>query len=274
MTQPAAAGPRTGPPRLDVFVISWQGHDDKARHIAGSIAAGQPADGGLRLSVIYSNAAEAPQSGAGRWLQLPNACYFGAKFALALREFDADVLLLIQADAACDDWPALVERCRQRFAQRPKLAMWAPRIDYTPWTPARVDIRPEPLAGLTHVAHTDGIVLAYAKPLVQRLQRLDYRDNNIGWGMDWIGICHAYSRGLEVLREDALRVLHPRSRGYDTREATRQWLAFMRQMDPAEQSLFEVLKRYSAEPEAAMKRLRRWLTRRIRGAARRGRARP
>jgi hypothetical protein len=50
-----------------------------------------------------------------------------------------------------------------------------------------------------------------------------------------------------VLREDELMVTHPPSRGYDTREATRQWLAFMTQRNGAEQSLFEILKRYTAE---------------------------
>lgn len=251
MSPNPAPGASSAPWALDVFIISWQDHGQKALHIAQRIAErfpqGEAMADGVRLTVIYSNADEAPESGPGRWLQVPNADYFGAKFARALAEFDGRALLLIQADAGSDDWPGLIERCRQRFAQRAALALWAPRVSYTPWSPARVDIRPEPGAALTHVAHTDGIVLAYAASMVQRLRQLDYRGNNIGWGMDWIAICHAYSQGLEVLREDGLMVTHPRSRGYDTREATRQWLAFMAQMDGAEQSMFEILKRYTAE---------------------------
>jgi hypothetical protein len=251
MSPHPATGAAADPWSLDVFIISWQDHGEKALHIAQRIAERFPQDEavacGVRLTVIYSNADERPEAGPGRWLQVPNADYFGAKFARALAEFSGHALLLIQADAGSDDWPGLVERCRRRFAQRVALALWAPRVSYTPWTSARVDIRPEPGEALTHVAHTDGIVLAYAGSTVQRLQQLDYRGNNIGWGMDWIAICHAYSRGLEVLREDELMVSHPRSRGYDTREATRQWLAFMTQMDGAEQSMFEILKRYTAE---------------------------
>ena len=244
-----ATGSGTSPWLLDIFIFSWQGHGDKARHIAQCIADHCGPVDGVRLNVIYSNADEATETGPGRWLQVPNADYFGAKFARALAEFDGQVLLLIQADAGSDDWPALIARCRQRVAQRAALALWAPRVDYTPWTADRVDIRPVVGEGLTHVAHTDGIVLAYARPMVQRLQQLDYRDNNIGWGMDWIAICNAYSRGMEVLREDTLTVSHPPGRGYDTREATRQWLAFMQQMSGAEHSMFEILKRYTAEPK-------------------------
>lgn len=251
MSPNPATGADAAPWMLDVYIISWQDHGQKALNIARRIAErfpqGEAVADGVRLTVIYSNGAETPETGPGRWLQVPNADYFGAKFARALAEFSGRALLLIQADAGSDDWPALIERCRQRFAQRAALALWAPRVSYTPWTTARVDIRPEPGTALTHVAHTDGIVLAYAASMVQRLQQLDYRGNNIGWGMDWIAICHAYSRGLEVLREDELMVTHPPSRGYDTREATRQWLAFMTQMNGAEQSMFEILKRYTAE---------------------------
>jgi len=251
MSANPATGADTPPWTLDVFIVSWQDHGAKALHIGQRIAERYPQSGavacGVRLTVIYSNAAEMPEAGPGRWLQVPNADHFGAKFARALAEFSGQALLLIQADAGSDDWPGLIDRCRQRFAQRAALAVWAPCVSYTPWSPARVDIRPEPGEALTHVAHTDGIVLAYAGSMVQRLQQLDYRNNNIGWGIDWIAICHAYSRGLEVLREDELLVSHPRSRGYDTREATRQWLAFMTQMDGAERSMFEILKRYTAE---------------------------
>ena len=259
----SATGSGASPSLLDIFIISWHGHGDRARHIAQCIADHCDAGDGVRLSVIYSNADEATESGPGRWLQVPNTDYFGAKFARALAEFNGQVLLLIQADAGSDDWPALVERCRQRFAQRAALALWAPRIDYTPWNAERVDIRAVAGEGLTHVAHTDGIVLAYARPMVQRLQQLDYSGNNIGWGMDWIAICNAYSHGLEVLREDALTVSHPPGRGYDTREATRQWLAFMQQMSSAEHSMFEILKRYTAEPKKGpIAKLRRSLARR------------
>ena len=235
-------------PTADVVVISWNGFGARARHIAQQLN-GLP---GVRLRVIYSNAAEAPESGAGSWLQVPNEHYFGAKFSAALPGFDNDVLMIVQADALCEDWRGMVQRCQLRFAQRPRLGLWAPRIAYTPWLPKRVDVRLLPGENLTEVAHTDAIVLAMSRQVVQRLRDLDYRENNIGWGIDWIAICYCYTRGLAVLREDGLAVAHPPSRGYDSRLATAQWLAFMRQMSEAEQSMFEILKRYTAEKRTSL----------------------
>lgn len=235
-------------PTTDVVVISWHGFGDRARHIAQQLN-GLP---GVRLRVIYSNATETPERGAGSWLQVPNEHYFGAKFSAALPDFDDDVLMIVQADALCEDWRGMVQRCQLRFAQRPRLGLWAPRIAYTPWLPKRVDIRLLPGENMTEVAHTDAIVLAMSREVVQRLRDLDYRENNIGWGIDWIAICHCYTRGLAVLREDELAIAHPPSRGYDSRQATAQWLAFMQQMTEAEQAMFEILKRYTAEKRTGL----------------------
>lgn len=255
MNAPPAAADDGPAPALDVVIVSWQGFGDASRRIAQALA-GQPA---VRLRVIYSNAGEAEESGAGEWIRVPDAHFFGSKFARALAETRADALLLIQADAQCDDWPAIVARFQDCRRRRPQLGLWAPRISYTPWLPDRVDIRPVPGEALTHVAHTDGIVLGMTAPVLRRLRALDYGRNNIGWGIDWIAICHAYTHGLEVLRDDALLVRHPRSRGYDTREATRQWLGFMAQAAEDEQSMFEILKRYTAERRRPMDKLKRWI---------------
>lgn len=249
-------------PPLDVVIISWQGFGGAARHIAHCLE-GEP---GVRLRVIYSNAAESVETGAGEWIQLPNSQFFGAKFGAALGRWAGGDLLLVQADAASDDWPQVVRRYRQCRQRRPQLGLWAPTVSFTPWTPQRVNILAMPDEGLTHVAHTDAIVLAFTEPVLRRLQALDLGGNPIGWGIDWIAICHCLSHGLDVLRDDRVHIAHPRSRGYDTRVATRQWLAFMAaQTTQAEACMFEILKRYTADPaKRPPTRVKRWW-RRLRG---------
>jgi hypothetical protein len=230
-------------PTVEVIVISWQGMGESSRRIADQVD-GMP---GVRLRIIYSNKADAQEQGPGLWQRVPDTSFFGQKFAAALADFGADVLLLIQADALFTDWSLIVARCQARFAQRPRLGMWAPRINYTPWTPERVDVRSLGDQGLTAVAQTDAIVLAFSGSTIERLRQLDYGCNNLGWGIDWIAICHCYVRGLEVLREDDQTVAHPPSRGYAWREAVVQWRAFMRQMNDEEQAMFQILLRYTAE---------------------------
>lgn len=230
-------------PSLDIVIVSWEGHADRSRYIARQL------DGlaGVRLRVVYSNRAEARETGPGLWQQVPDDCYFGRKFAAALHGFDSDVLMIVQADALCTDWPAVVTRCRQRFAERPQLGLWTPRVAYSPWLPERVDVCQASGQAVTNVAQTDAIVLAFSRATVQRLACLDYACNNIGWGIDWIAICHCYTQGLEVLREDGLQVVHPPSRGYDCREAVRQWRVFMQQLNAAEAAMFAILLRYTTE---------------------------
>ena len=240
MSFPSAVSPV---PTVEVVVISWQGMGDSSRRIAARVEG----MANVSLRVIYSNAAEAQEDGPGLWQQVPNTKFFGLKFAAALQDCVSDVLLIIQADALFADWSRIVERCQTRFGQRPKLGLWAPRINYTPWTPERVDVRLVGDQGLTAVAQTDGVVLGLSRPVMERLRRLDYGCNNLGWGIDWIAICYCYMHGLEVLREDDQTVIHPPSRGYGWHDAVLQWRGFMRQMDDQEQIILQVLLRYTAE---------------------------
>ncbi len=230
-------------PTVEVVVISWQGMGDRSRRIAAQVD-GMP---NVNLRIIYSNAAEAPEDGPGLWQKVSNTKFFGLKFEAALADCVSDVLLIIQADALFADWSQIVERCQARFGQRPQLGLWAPRIDYTPWTPERVDVRLLGDQGLTAVAQTDGVVLAFSRAAMDRLRQLDYGCNNLGWGIDWIAICHCYVRGLEVLREDDQTIMHPPSRGYGWRDAVLQWRNFMRQMNDQEQAMFQILLRFTAE---------------------------
>ncbi len=179
--------------------------------------------------------------------QVSNTKYFGLKFAAALADCASDVLLIIQADALFADWSQIVDCCQARFGQRPQLGLWAPRVDYTPWTPERVDIRLVGDQGLTAVAQTDGVVLAFSRAVMDRLRQLDYGCNNLGWGIDWMAICHCYVHGLEVLREDDQTIMHPPSRGYGWRDAVLQSRKFMRQMNEQEQAMFQILLRFTAE---------------------------
>jgi hypothetical protein len=196
------AGTASGP--LDVVIISWQGQHENAAHIARALIDAPD----LRVFVIYSNAAEAAETGAGEWIGVPNAHFFGWKFRRALdcvRE-DARAMVIIQADARAADWSGLLARCSKCFKGMPDLGLWAPRITYTPWIPQRVDIAPVAGTDLMQVAQTDGIVLGLASPVVARLRQLDYGDNNLGWGIDSVAIAFSLAHGLMVVRDDGCRV--------------------------------------------------------------------
>lgn len=215
--------------RITAGIISWDGMHDAALAVATAIR-----DAVDDLVVVYSNADEADESGPGRWVKLPQSAFFGAKFAALLPHVTAgDALLLVQADACSHDWPGLAGRFRELMLQRPDIGVWSPNIDYTPFPNAMVATGSEG-NGLYRVLQTDGIVLGLHPRAVQRLARLDYAQNNLGWGIDWAAIGFSIVNNLLVVRDSTRLVLHPRSRGYDGAAAMAQMEAFLRQLDAGE----------------------------------------
>jgi hypothetical protein len=158
-----------------------------------------------------------------------------------LKEVKEDVLLQIQGDVSCEDWPALVATCAQRFAEYPNLGLWSPDIDNTPWPTAGVsagEIQGTPLA---LVAQTDSIVWAMRRPIYERLQQLDLQANNLGWGVDWAALTFAYSNGLIAVRDRAVRIHHPAGTGYDQVQANQQMRVFLSRLTLSEKAIFVIL---------------------------------
>jgi hypothetical protein len=210
---------------IHAAIISWDGYGEKAGRIAAQVA---PAVS--KVTVIYSNAAETPESGPGDWVAVPNSAFFGAKFRRALDAHARGILLLLHADTGYHDWPGLVDRCREVFAAHPGLALWSPDFTHTSFPNDKVRLAEGPGPGLIQVAFPDGIVLALRQDIVRWLQTLDYSDNNLGWGITWAAVARASTRGFLVCRDTRLVVEHEASRGYDASDAKRQRDMFLSQL--------------------------------------------
>lgn len=216
-------------PNLAVGIISWDSMHDAAHRIAEAVHADVD-----DLVVIYSNIDSATETGPGRWVQAPQDDYFGHKFRTLLDEVQPDnTLLLIQADATCPDWHSLINRYKLVMNMQPTIGLWSPSIDNTAFPNALVAVG-EAMNGLINVLQTDAIVLGICPEVVARLASLDYQRNNLGWGIDWVGVGYCQSHSLRVVRDLTQEVGHPRSRGYDSREADAQMDDFLRQLAPVE----------------------------------------
>ena len=199
------------------------------------------------VTVIYSNPEETKEDGPGTWIQVPNEYYFGRKFREALAHHKSDIFVNLQADAACSDWTSLIAKCRTAFDRYPLLGMWTTEVDWSWWTTPRVSLGQwtpdEHLIG-----QTDGIFFALRAEIVDRLIKLDYNRNNLGWGVEWPAICYAYSHNMFVLRDTSVKIDHPKGSGYDHTEARKQQDAFLAQMTVQEKIHFALLYRYVARP--------------------------
>lgn len=214
---------------LTVGIVSWDGMHDAASAIADPIH-GVADD----LVVIFSNAAEREETGAGTWVQTPQVDYFGRKFrALLDRVKPGHALLLIQADASSVDWPRLVRRYMAVRDSRPEVGIWSPVIDNSAFPNGLVATGPQ-MDGLIEVNQTDAIVLGLHPKVLERLGSLNFEQNNLGWGIDWAAIGFCQTNGLPVVRDLTETIHHPRSRGYDSTQASQQMAEFLKQLSPAE----------------------------------------
>lgn len=223
--------------KLHTVIISWQGQEENAKHIADCVAGHTDF-----LSVIYSNAENQDQTGSGNWHKVPNDWFYGKKFHQALQLNQGDIHLQIQADARSNDWPNVLRHCKQTFISTPNVGVWTTETDHTPWPTKRVSICPYPHnPDLLLVTQTDGIVWALSRQLIQWLAKMDYDSNNLGWGMDWAAAAHAYSNNLLVVRDTRVLINHPVGRGYGKEEARKQMDLFLLQLTPTEVSVKKLL---------------------------------
>ena len=217
-------------PTITAVVVSWQGMHQRALAIVSALA-----DAVDRVLVIYSNAQDTDETGPGQWTRVPDSDFFGHKFDVALRALDPEEpMLLIQADAGCDDWAGLARRARHALSPEQGIGVWSPHIDNTSYPFALAADRGTADDPLIDVLQTDGIVIALGPAILQRLRDFDFASNNLGWGIDWAAICAAATQGLRVVVDVSVEVTHPQSRGYDSNEANRQMETFLRQLDEGE----------------------------------------
>ncbi|HSW19865.1 MAG TPA: hypothetical protein VLJ86_21785 [Ramlibacter sp.] len=228
------------PPTLHACVISWPGHEDHSREIAARLLGAVD-----QLTVIYSTRDEQPlPQGAGEWVQVPDAWWYGRKHRECLRLHDCDILLQIQADAQCEDWAALAARCRQAHVASPSLGVWAPDIDNSDWPTDVSAIARASDGRMSFVAGTDCIVWSLSAPVAQRVRTLDYECTNLGWGVDLAAIAYAYTHDLQVVKDSTVSVHHPAGRRYDSQEAERQMNVFLAQLTAQEAVVCQLMRAY------------------------------
>jgi hypothetical protein len=215
---------------VHAFIISWTGQE--ASSFALSAAIHPYVD---RLTVIYSDSEQTHRQGLGEWVRVPNDWFFGKKFAECIKLFSGDIFFQVQADASYPRWDAIIENCRQ--VHRGNVGVWAPDIDFTPWTTEIVKLFDGPTRTSTHVMQTDGIVWSLDKRVVQRIADMDLQQNNLGWGIDWSAIAFAYASQMHVLRERAFTVSHPRGSGYSGAQAQDQMIRFFQQLSSTEKEI-------------------------------------
>jgi len=226
----------TSSARLHVFILCWPGKEENARHISRAVVG--HAD---QLTVLYKGDGDLAEPGAGEWRRIDDAWYYGRQFRETLALNTGDVMMHIQADATCGDWPGVLARCREAFQAVPAAGVWSPNVYHSWYTPELTHIHLLEPRGLAAVTVTDGVVWALSTRVTDRLKALSYESNNIGWGLTEVAASLAATHDMLVVMDVDLKVDHPKGSGYDRGEALRQAAVFSRQLSPAQRAYIDLL---------------------------------
>ena len=210
-------------------MLSWPGFEENALRIERSLAPFFP-----RVNVIHSLTGVSAFPLPANWIVLPDGSYYGRKFEESLRIANEGHMLHIQADADFEDWQALVRSCEFAFSDIARLGLWAPLVDYTPWSLSRTVLEKRPQQGLNRVSMVDGIVWAISETVLARLRQFSFEGNPLGRGIELAAAAVSKTLSLDVVVDSRLKVCHPRGSGYSEAEAALQLHEFLQQLSPGE----------------------------------------
>lgn len=219
--------------KIHAYVLSWTGRHENALAIAAAI---QPSAD--QLTIIYSDRDDSFELAANcEAIKVPNSWFFGQKFELGMRKCASDVMLCVDADVTCEDWPRLIERCRWAYQEGQHVGVWAPLVDYTPHSLARTRILTFPGSTLHAVCFTDSITFALPRMIREQLLGLGCERNTYGWGVDIAAAAIGLQQGLVPVLDESVTVRHPNGSGYARRDAHRLMLEFVKRL-PAHQAVY------------------------------------
>jgi hypothetical protein len=244
---------------LHTFILSWPGFEEKARVLELAVTGATD-----HLTVIHSLTGPSTASVPDHWVVLPDGAYYGVKFKKSLGLCVGDVMVHIQADVQCEEWPRVLSQCKQAFVANPDLALWAPLVWWTPWSLQRTTLESSKKKPVHRVTMVDGIVWALGVVTRQRLEELDYSNNPLGRGIELAAAAFARAEGFLALVDSTISVLHPKGSGYSEAEAARQLNLFLDQLSEPEQEARRFIERIQwerlrREKNAMVPRLRKSL---------------
>lgn len=223
--------------KFKIYIICWPGVEKNAIDISNILF-----NSGEDVTVIYSTKDNSDLSGGnGHWIKVSDNDYYGRKFRLTLSDLSFDVMLHIHADAICGDWPQLVRRCKEVHINNKFIGVWSPTPDNSAWMNQKIQIANLFGSDLIAAAQTDCIVWSLTHAVANRLKKLDFERNNLGWGIDWAAITFCYTNNLIAVRDKSINIIHPKGTGYLTKEANTQMQLFLNQLTLQEKITYKLL---------------------------------
>lgn len=217
--------------RIQAFIFNWPGEKQHAAKLEAMLRQN------CEVSVINSD--DSMRNLHPHWCHIGSDGYFTDQWNAALERFDGDVLLHVQADVWPHDVGPMLAEC-VRYMRDHDVGVYAPDIVYTSHV-----YRRESLAilhnGVYEVPSTDCSCWAITAEVLRNTPAVDPEVNRLGWGIDFLVAAVAKRMGRKVVRDYRFRADHPKSRGYDSQQALKQWNEFKQGLDPVLRKTMDAL---------------------------------
>jgi hypothetical protein len=208
--------------KFQAFIFNWQGKKQHATLLETIFR---------RLcDVTVINSDDDLRISHPHWHHLGNDAYFTEQWNAALRRFDADIFVHIQADI----WPIhlgrMLSECHS-LMRNDGVGIYAPNVNFNPHVFRReslVRVRD----GVYEVPATDCSFWAISADVLQNVPPVDPGINKLGWGIEYLVGAVARRRGLKIVRDYRFTAGHVKSRGYDNAQASTQWNQFRKSVEP------------------------------------------
>jgi hypothetical protein len=204
---------------FEALIFSWRGQEKYADTLQEKLAPVLP------TRVINSGSSK--KSG---WLTMPADSYFSAQWNYALKCAQAEVIIHVQADAACADWEEVVARVRNTMIDG-NIGIYEPHVDFCELQYEVTKLRPI-YPGVFEVPITDCTCWALHRDVYSVFPEIDVGVNRYGWGVPAVAAAIAEKQGMRVVRDYGISILHPRGRGYSTSVARAQRHSYLEHLEP------------------------------------------
>lgn len=207
--------------KIQTFIFNWPG---KKQHAAKLEAMFRP-----HCETVVINSDDSLRTRHPHWQHIGNDGYFTDQWNAALKRFNGDVFVHIQADL----WPTKIPQVlteAARYIADFAVGVYAPNVDFNPHIYRRASLR-KLANGVYEVPATDNSYWAIRSEVMRNMPRVDPRVNRLGWGIEYLVSAVARRSGFKVVRDYRFTAGHLKKRGYNNEQASKEFAELRNRLD-------------------------------------------
>jgi hypothetical protein len=212
-----------------IYIFSWYQVEGNVKNIVKSLRESGFNDLHIissgRHSYVYDNV---------KIIEIESDSFYGDQFRAAVNHFREDIFVQIQGDITIKSQTSLLQRLTDLF-QDQRISIWTPNINFTSWKDEIIGYNASQNPYFSHldvpldsdlltITNSDSTFWAVRGSLIHDFKNLELINSKYGWGIDLTLAGMATLRGQLIIRDNTIKISHPKSTGYNKDFAIEEWL--------------------------------------------------